>query len=262
MNSWRSSETAGTCTATAIATPRFDYEERCGRSTEAVTEVEKKTGRKRSVGRESGKPFSTKTAWVKNANFNVLNGNPLTKELRPHWGAKCDAANDAQLPGGFSEATRRAGCGKARGFRGHLAGFAAGIWVMAAARRFQTDVAANGGTTTLALEMRPEEVPPVPAFLLSGRTAALRKRGISGTGPWKRIPRATGPSFLKGPEIITRERREPNESRRFPRSIDSKTAQRGLAQVIESSRSRCNCIGPRPVQPNSRGSKPKCSGPS
>ncbi len=188
-----------------IATPRFDYEGTVRAITEAVTGVEKKTGRSASVGMGIPGTISTKTGLVKNANSTWLNGKPFDKDLRRALGREVRCANDANCLA-VSEATDGAGAGK------HVV-FAVILGTGCGGSR------ANGGTTHCpGCGPRSSPVPRVTA----GRTAAS-KRGFPGRA-WKRITSAQRASFLRAP----RSSREAARAKRprFPRSIDSKTGSR------------------------------------
>ncbi len=209
-----------------IPTPRFDYEGTVRAVTEAVVDIEKKLGRRATVGMGIPGTISTKTGLVKNANSTWLNAKPFDKDLSRALGREVRCANDANCLA-VSEATDGAGAGKHVVFAVILGtGCGGGIAVDGRVHSGSNGVAGEWGHNTLPW-MRPEEYPGPACYC--GRNGCL-ETWISGTGLEADYKRATG-NEVKGPEIIARSAAgEKDAVAAFDRFEDRLA--RGLAQLI------------------------------
>jgi len=209
-----------------IPTPRFDYEGTVHAVTEAVVDIEKKLGRRATVGMGIPGTISTKTGLVKNANSTWLNAKPFDKDLSRALGREVRCANDANCLA-VSEATDGAGAGKHVVFAVILGtGCGGGIAVHGRVHSGSNGVAGEWGHNTLPW-MRPEEYPGPACYC--GRNGCL-ETWISGTGLEADYKRATG-NEVKGPEIIARSAAgEKDAVAAFDRFEDRLA--RGLAQLI------------------------------
>ncbi len=182
-----------------IATPRFDYEETVRAVAEGVEGIEKKLGRRATVGMGIPGTISTKTGLVKNANSTWLNAQPFDKDLSRALGREVRCANDANCLA-VSEATDGAGAGKHVVFAVILGtGCGGGIAVDGRVHSGSNGVGGEWGHNTLPW-MRPEEYPGQACYC--GRNGCI-ETWISGTGLEADYERATDVA-LKGPEIIAR----------------------------------------------------------
>jgi len=209
-----------------IPTPRFDYEGTVHAVTEAVVDIEKKLGRRATVGMGIPGTISTKTGLVKNANSTWLNAKPFDKDLSRALGREVRCANDANCLA-VSEATDGAGAGKHVVFAVILGtGCGGGIAVDGRVHSGSNGVAGEWGHNTLPW-MRPEEYPGPACYC--GRNGCL-ETWISGTGLEADYKRATG-NEVKGREIIARSAAgEKDAVAAFDRFEDRLA--RGLAQLI------------------------------
>jgi fructokinase len=209
-----------------IPTPRFDYEGTVRAVAEGAQSIEKKLGRRATVGMGIPGTISTKTGLVKNANSTWLNGKPFDKDLSRALGREVRCANDANCLA-VSEATDGAGAGRHVVFAVILGtGCGGGIAVDGRVHSGSNGVAGEWGHNTLPW-MRPEEYPGPACYC--GRNGCL-ETWISGTGLEADYTRTTG-NEVKGPEIIARSSAgEPAAVAAFDRFEDRLT--RGLAQLI------------------------------
>lgn len=182
-----------------VPTPRGDYDGTVRAIKEGVEQIERKLGRRGTVGAGIPGTISGITHTVKNANSTWMNGKPFDRDLCKALNREVRCANDANCLA-VSEATDGAGAGKHIVFAVILGtGCGGGIAVDGRVHNGRNGVAGEWGHTVLPW-MRPDEFPGPPCYC--GLRGCI-ETWISGTGLENDYARATK-TTLRGKEIIAR----------------------------------------------------------